>query len=115
MIRGIGRLLGAPARWWSRSLSFKLVSSSVLATSLILAITGLFLIGQTTKGIMDAKTASAVESASDVMRSMQSTLAGGPLEALPFNEAIAYVTMRLDENGGSGRATKFSSSVQAQT
>lgn len=102
MIRGIGRLLGAPARWWSRSLSFKLVSSSVLATSLILAITGLFLIGQTTKGIMDAKTASAVESASDVMRSMQSTLAGGPLEALPFNEAIAYVTMRLDENGGSG-------------
>ena len=67
------RLAGAPARWWSRSLSFRVVTNSVLAALLVFGITGWFLVDRSTRGILEAKTQQSVSEASERIRSVEQT------------------------------------------
>ena len=70
----IGRVLRAPARWWSRSLSFRVVTNSVLAALAVFGVTGWLLVDQSTRGILEAKTDQSVSEASAVLEGMQASL-----------------------------------------
>lgn len=88
MMRSLGRALEAPARWWRRSLSFRLVSSAVAASLAILLITGVVLVGRSTQGILEAKTQQSVSEASAVLDSLQGALTQPDLQASNVNERL---------------------------
>ena len=67
----LGRLLGAPRRWWSRSLSIRVVTSSVAAALIVFGATGWLLVSTSSRGILEAKTRQSVSEASAVLASMQ--------------------------------------------
>lgn len=64
----------APRRLWSRSLPFRVVLLTMAAAILILAATGVFLMQQSSSGIMEGKTQASVAEASAVVQSMQRDL-----------------------------------------
>ena len=102
MIRALGRVLTSPARWWSRSLSFRVVTSSVAATVLILSITGWVLVEQSTQGILAAKTEQSVSEASAVLNSLQSAMRDTDLRASNLNERLTMLALEAANRGEVG-------------
>lgn len=102
MTRTLGRFLASPARWWSRSLSFRVVISSVAATVLILAVTGWVLVEQSTRGILAAKTDQSVSEASAVLNSLQAALRDTDLRASNLNERLTMLALQAAERGEVG-------------
>ncbi|MDO5535075.1 MAG: MtrAB system histidine kinase MtrB [Propionibacteriaceae bacterium] len=98
----LGRLLRAPARWWSRSLSFRVVTNSVLAAVAVFVITGWLLVDQSTRGILEAKTEQSVSEASAVLDGMQASLSDADLRTSTVNEHLTRLARDVASRGNVG-------------
>ena len=98
----IGRVLRAPARWWSRSLSFRVVTNSVLAALAVFGVTGWLLVDQSTRGILEAKTQQSVSEASAVLEGMQASLRDADLRTSTVNERLTLLARDAASRGNVG-------------
>ena len=98
----LGRVLRAPARWWSRSLSFRVVTNSVLAALVVFGITGWLLVDQSTRGILEAKTDQSVSEASAVLEGMQASLRDADLRTSTVNEHLTRLARDVASRGNVG-------------
>lgn len=98
----LGRALRAPARWWSRSLSFRVVTNSVLAALAVFGITGWLLVDQSTRGILEAKTDQSVSEASAVLEGMQASLRDADLRTSTVNERLTLLARDAASRGNVG-------------
>ena len=98
----LGRVLGAPARWWSRSLSFRVVTNSVLAALVVFVVTGWLLVDQSTRGILEAKTDQSVSEASAVLEGMQASLRDADLRTSTVNEHLTRLARDVASRGNVG-------------
>lgn len=94
--------LGAPARWWGRSLQFRVVSSSVVATLLVLAVTGWLLVETSARGILQTKTSHSVAEASAVLATMQASLRDTDLRTSSVNERLTQLAGDAASRGNVG-------------
>lgn len=94
--------LRLPARWWGRSLSFRVVTSSVAATLVVLAVTGWFLIESSARGIIEAKTRHSVSEASAVLSTMQASLRDTDLRTSSVNERLTQLAGDAASRGNVG-------------
>ena len=92
----LGRALRAPARWWSRSLSFRVVTNSVVAALAVFGVTGWLLVDQSTRGILEAKTDQSVSEASAVLEGMQASLRDADLRTSTVNERLTLLAYPAD-------------------
>ncbi|WP_206079819.1 MtrAB system histidine kinase MtrB [Propioniciclava coleopterorum] len=95
-------LLGAPSRWWSRSLSIRVVTSSVTAALVVFAVTGWLLVTNSSRGILEAKTRQSVSEASAVLQSMQSSLRDTDLRTSTVNERLTELARDVASRGNVG-------------
>ena len=98
----LGRVLRAPARWWSRSLSFRVVTNSVLAALAVFVLTGWLLVDQSTRGILEAKTDQSVSEASAVLEGMQASLRDADLRTSTVNERLTLLARDAASRGNVG-------------
>ena len=98
----LGRLLGAPRRWWSRSLSIRVVTSSVAAALIVFGATGWLLVSTSSRGILEAKTRQSVSEASAVLASMQSGLRDADLRTSSVNERLTELARDVANRGSVG-------------
>lgn len=96
------RALASPARWWGRSLSLRVVSSSVVATLVVLAATGWFLIDSSARGIIEAKTRHSVSEAGAVLATMQASLRDTDLRTASVNERLTQLAGEAASRGSVG-------------
>lgn len=92
----------APRRLWSRSLPFRVVLLTMAAAILILAATGVFLMQQSSSGIMEGKTQASVAEASAVVQSMQRDLNTTDLRTTSVNERITRLAREAANRGQVG-------------
>ena len=98
----VRRLLAAPWTWWARSLSFRVVTMSVTASLIVLALTGWLLVDTSSRGILEAKTAQSVSEASAVIESMQSSLRDADLRTSTVNERLTVLARDAASRGNVG-------------
>lgn len=98
----LGRVLRAPARWWSRSLSFRVVTNSVVAALAVFGVTGWLLVDQSTRGILEAKTDQSVSEASAVLEGMQASLRDADLRTSTVNERLTLLARDAASRGNVG-------------
>lgn len=98
----LGRALGAPARWWSRSLSFRVVTNSVVAALAVFGVTGWLLVDQSTRGILEAKTEQSVSEAAAVLEGMQASLRDADLRTSTVNERLTLLARDAASRGNVG-------------
>lgn len=98
----LGRALRAPARWWSRSLSFRVVTNSVLAALAVFGVTGWLLVDQSTRGILVAKTDQSVSEAAAVLEGMQASLRDADLRTSTVNERLTLLARDAASRGNVG-------------
>ena len=94
--------LRAPARWWGRSLSLRVVASSVVAALLVLAVTGWWLIESSARGILATKTTHSVSEASAVLSTMQASLRDTDLRTSSVNERLTQLAGEAAARGNVG-------------
>ncbi|MBK9697820.1 MAG: HAMP domain-containing histidine kinase [Propionibacteriaceae bacterium] len=92
----------APRRLWSRSLPFRVVLLTMAAAILILAATGVFLMQQSSSGIMEGKTQASAAEASAVVQSMQRDLNTTDLRTTSVNERITRLAREAANRGQVG-------------
>ncbi|MFP5416200.1 MAG: MtrAB system histidine kinase MtrB [Actinomycetes bacterium] len=97
-----GSPLGAPARWWSRSLSFRVVTTSVAAMLLVLGVTGWWLVDSSSRGILQAKSHQSVSEASAVLEGMQASLRDADLRTSTVNERLTLLASDAASRGNVG-------------
>ena len=102
MRQTLRRLSGAPARWWSRSLAFRVVVSVLGATVVILAATAWYLVDNASRGILQAKTAASVSEASAEIATIQSSLRDADLRTSTINERLTQLAGQAAERGNVG-------------
>lgn len=95
-------LFRAPAGWWSRSLSVRVVTHGVLATLAVLAVIGFLLLNQVTRGILQAKTDRSVAEASAVLTHMQASLRDSDLQTATVNERLTLLAREAADRGTVG-------------
>lgn len=95
-------LLGAPSRWWSRSLSIRVVTTSVTAALVVFGVTGWLLVTDSSRGILEAKTRQSVSEASAVLTSMQSGLRDTDLRTSTVNERLTELARDAANRGNVG-------------
>lgn len=95
--------LRAPARWWSRSLSFRVVTNSVVAALVVLGVTGWLLVDSSTRGILQAKSEQSVSEASAVLEGMQASLRDADLRTSTVNERLTVLARDAANRGNVGR------------
>ena len=78
----------SPLRLWSRSLPFRVVILTIVASVAILAATGWFLLDQSSRGIIEGKTQASVAEASAVIQSMQDDLGATDLVTISINQRL---------------------------
>lgn len=96
------RALAAPARWWGRSLQFRVVSSSILATVLVLSVSGWLLVENSARGILETKGKHSVSEASAVLASMQASLRDTDLRTSSVNERLTQLAGEAATRGNVG-------------
>ncbi|MFT3877846.1 MAG: MtrAB system histidine kinase MtrB [Propioniciclava sp.] len=101
-MNGLRRLIGAPVRWWSRSLSFRVVFSSIVAVLAVFGVTGWVLIDQSTRGILEAKSAQSVSEAAAVVESMQASLREADVRTSTVSERLTALTREAAARGTVG-------------
>ncbi len=87
---------------WLRSLSFRVVGTSLAATALVLLLTGWFLIESSAKGIIEAKTRHSVSEASAVLATMQASMRDGDLRTSSVNERLTQLAGDAAARGNVG-------------
>ena len=100
MKRWLARL--NPLQLWSRSLPYRVVTSTLLAAVLILMATGWFLTAQSVQGIMAGKTQASVAEASSVVTSMQRDLSATDPRTTSLGERITQLTREAANRGKVG-------------
>lgn len=94
--------VASPARLWARSLTFRVVATSVVATVVVLAVTGWLLLEQSTRGILEAKSTESVAEASAVMLGMQQELRTTDLRSANVNELLVGLARQASDRGTLG-------------
>ncbi|MEA5118736.1 MAG: two-component sensor histidine kinase, partial [Propionicimonas sp.] len=92
----------APLKLWARSLPFRVVVITIAASIAILTATGLFLLDQSTKGILAGKTQASVAEASAVVQVMQRDLNATDLRTTSVNERITRLAREATNRGQVG-------------
>ncbi|MEE8868622.1 MAG: MtrAB system histidine kinase MtrB [Acidipropionibacterium acidipropionici] len=82
------RILGAPARLWWSSLALRMVTTTLVATIIVLLLAGLFLIRQVTSGILQAKQNAAVAEATTSLSRIQDQLRSTDLRTASLYERL---------------------------
>lgn len=96
------RWWAAPGTWWARSLSFRVVTMSVTASVLVLALTGWLLVDTSSRGILEAKTEQSVSEALAVMDGMQGSLRDADLRTSTVNERLTVLARDAASRGNVG-------------
>lgn len=91
-----------PVRWWSRSLPFRVVVSTVVAALTILAATGWFLMNQSTRGILDGKKQASLAEASVVLDALQRELRATNLRTASISERLTQLAREAAYRGSVG-------------
>lgn len=92
----------SPFRLWSRSLPFRVVMLTLVASIAILAATGWFLLDQSSRGIIEGKTQTSVAEASAVIQAMQADLNSTDLQTTSLNERITRLARDAANRGQFG-------------
>jgi len=100
MRRWLARL--NPLQLWSRSLPYRVVTSTLLAAVLILMATGWFLTAQSVQGVMAGKTQASLAEASSVVASMQRDLSATDPRTTSLGERITQLTREAANRGKVG-------------
>ena len=95
-------LISTPARWWSESLSVRVVTMSVVAALVVLAATGWLLVDRSTTGILEAKSRQSVSEASAVIDGMQASLRDADLRTSTVNERLTALARDAAVRGNVG-------------
>ena len=101
-MRFVRRLVMAPARLWARSLPFRVVASVVVATIGVLALTGTYLMDQSSRGVFEAKTAESVSEASSAIAAMQADLRASDLRGANVNVLLLSLAQEASDRGSFG-------------
>lgn len=96
------RLVDTPGRWWSRSLSFRVVFSSVIAVLAVGGVTGWMLVEQSTRGILEAKSEQSVSEASAVLEGMQASLREADIRTSTVSERLTVLARDAAARGTVG-------------
>ena len=100
----------SPFRWWSRSLPFRVVVSTVAAVVGILAVTGWFLLSQSARGVLNGKEQTSLAEASVVVSGIGSAgLASGSIP-----DSLREAVRRGDEFYSTPTRITFTDSREAQ-
>ncbi|HBX81234.1 MAG: MtrAB system histidine kinase MtrB [Propionibacteriaceae bacterium] len=73
-MRRLGGLFQVPGRLWARSLPFRVLSTTLALTVIVLLVTGWFLVAQSTQGIYQTKKELCLSEAASVLDGMQRQL-----------------------------------------
>ncbi len=95
-------VLGAPSRWWSHSLPFRVVASTMTATIAIFAATGVIMVGQSAQGIIEAKSEQSVSEASSVLASLQEALRDTDIGTSNLNDRLTTLAGEAASRGNVG-------------
>jgi len=87
---------------WSRSLPFRVVITSVVASLTVLAATGWFLMDQSSRGVLDGKKQSSLAEASVVLDGMQRDLRTLNLRTSSINEGLTQLARDAAYRGSVG-------------
>jgi len=87
---------------WSRSLPFRVVVTSLVAALSILAVTGWFLMDQSSRGILDGKQQASLAEASVVLDGMQRDLRNLNLRTASINERLTQLARDAAYRGSVG-------------
>ena len=98
----VPQALRSPAVWWGRSLSFRVVASSVVATLVVLTVTGWFLVDTSARGIVETKTRHSLSEASAVLSTMQASLRDTDLRTSSVNERLTQLAGEAASRGNVG-------------
>jgi len=98
----IRRVLLAPKRLWDRSLPVRMVVTTLLASVVIFTTTGWFLLGQSTRGIMEGKTQASVAEATAVVTSMRTALTTTDPGTMSVNEQVSRLARDAAGRGQAG-------------
>jgi len=98
----IRRILFAPKRLWGRSLPFRMVMTTLVASVVILTTTGLFLIDQSSRGIVAGKTQASVAEATTVVAAMRAELASTDPRTTSMNEQVSRLAREAAVRGQAG-------------
>jgi len=96
------RFWSAPRRAWRRSLPFRVVVTTLVASVIILSATGWFLLDQSTRGVMAGKTQSSVAEATSVVTSMRTQLSAVDLRTTSINEEVRRLAQDAAVSGQVG-------------
>ena len=98
----IRRVLTAPKRLWDRSLPFRMVMTTLVASVVILTTTGWFLLDQSSRGVMAGKTQSSIAEATSVVTSMRAELSAIDLRTTSINEQVRRLAQEAAVRGQVG-------------
>lgn len=98
----LSSVLGAPRRWWSHSLPFRVVASTMTATIAILAATGVVMVSQSAQGIIEAKSEQSVSEASSVLASLQGALRDTDIGTSNLNDRLTTLAGEAASRGNVG-------------
>ncbi len=91
MRQRLAAVFNTPRRLWSRSLSFRVVSTAMAATIGIMAVTGFVLLRQASRGILEAKHQQSVSEASSVLASLQEALRDPDTRTTNVNDRLTLL------------------------
>lgn len=92
----------SPLRWWSQSLPFRVVVSTVVATITILLAAGWFMLNQSARGIMVGKEQSGLAEASVVLDTLQRELRSTNLRTASISERLTQLAREAAYRGSVG-------------
>lgn len=101
-VESVGRFLGRPQEAWRGSLPLRVVSTTVLASTLVLVLAGFLLMQQAAEGVIGGKQRSAVAEAEIAFDSAQTQMVTSDLAAGSINEILSRIAIDLDQRGGVG-------------
>jgi two-component system sensor histidine kinase MtrB len=91
-----------PVRWWSLSMPFRVVVTTLAASVVILTTTGLFLLDQSSRGILARKTQTSLAQATAVVTTLRSQIASRDLRSTSPNEQVAQLARESAVRGQVG-------------
>jgi two-component system sensor histidine kinase MtrB len=91
-----------PRGWWGRSLPFRVVMVTLAASIVILTTTGLFLLDQSSRGIIESKTQTSLAEAASVLANLRDELARTNLRTGSPNEEVAKLAKEAARRGQVG-------------
>ncbi|MCL1838575.1 MAG: MtrAB system histidine kinase MtrB [Propionibacteriaceae bacterium] len=89
-------------RRWSRSLPFRVVAATMAASLVILSATGLYLLDQSSQGILERKTQASLAQATSVLTNLRSQLAAIDPRSTSLSEQVARLVQDVERRGKVG-------------